>query len=148
MTAERLVNIILAIDPEAQVTPAGVELTLEDIPVLVVFAPAADRMRVMVPIASAQDVSLQDLKRMMQANFDSALDARYAVAQDRVWGVYIHPLSPLQPAQFLSGVAQTVNLARTYGTVYSGGANVFNGGDSAGIYQDLFEDLLNRGQDI
>ena len=85
---------------------------------------------------------------MMQANFDTALDARYAVAQGRVWGIFIHPLGALERAEFLSGLAQTVNLARTYGTLYSGGAQVFGGGDSNGIYNELFGDLLNRGQDI
>lgn len=148
MTAQRIAEIVLDIDPDAQLTPGGIELTLEDIPVLIVMAPGADRMRAMVPIASVEDVSAEEMSRMMQANFDTALDARYAVAQGRVWGVFIHPLSPLEREQLLSGLVQTVNLARTYGTLYSGGANVFNGGDSAEIFQDLFEDLLRRGQDI
>ncbi|WP_375279885.1 hypothetical protein [Pseudooctadecabacter sp.] len=148
MTAQRIAEIVLDIDPDAQLTPGGIELTLEDIPVLIVMAPGADRMRAMVPIASVEDVSAEEMSRMMQANFDTALDARYAVAQGRVWGVFIHPLSPLEREQLLSGLVQTVNLARTYGTLYSGGANVFNGGDSAEIFQDLFEDLLGRGQDI
>jgi hypothetical protein len=85
---------------------------------------------------------------MMQANFDTALDARYAIAQGRIWGVFIHPLAELEREQLISGIAQTVNLARTYGTLYSGGAIVFGGGDSSGLYQDLFEELLERGQDI
>ena len=148
MTPERLVAIILDLDPDATVTPGGIELSIEDIPVMVMMAPAADRMRAMVPIASVQDVTPQEMERMMQANFDTALDARYAVAQGRVWGVYIHPLGALQRAQFLSGLAQTVNLARTYGTLYSGGAQVFGGGDSAGLYDGLLNDLLNRGQEL
>jgi hypothetical protein len=41
-----------------------------------------------------------------------------------------------------------VNLVRTHCTPYSGGAQVFGGGDSNGIYDELFGDLLNRGQDI
>ena len=86
MTAERLAQIIMDIDPDAAITPSGIELTIEDIPVLVVMAPAADRMRAMVPIASVEDVTPEEMSRMMQANFDTALDARYAVAQDRVWG--------------------------------------------------------------
>jgi len=45
------------IDPDAAITPSGIELTIEDIPVLVVMAPAADRMRAMVPIASVEDVT-------------------------------------------------------------------------------------------
>ena len=85
--------------------------------------------------------------RLMQANFDSALDARYAVAQGRLWGVFIHPLSPLERDQFLSGIAQTINLARTYGQTYSGGANVFGGGDLNRIYQDLLDDL-RKGQEL
>lgn len=148
MTAERLAQIIMDIDPDAAITPSGIELTIEDIPVLVVMAPAADRMRAMVPIASVEDVTAEEMSRMMQANFDTALDARYAVAQDRVWGVFIHPLGALEREQFLSAIAQTVNLARTYGTLYSGGAQVFGGGDSNDIYQGLVDDLLNRGQDI
>ena len=148
MTSERLTEIVLMIDPDAAITPNGIEITIEDIPVLIVMAPSADRMRAMVPIASLEDVSAEEMTRMMQANFDTALDARYAVAQDRVWGVYIHPLAALERAEFLSGIAQTVNLARSYGSTYSGGAQVFGGGDSNGIYEDLLQDLLDRGQDI
>jgi hypothetical protein len=148
MTPERLVDIILALDPDAAINANGIELTIEDIPVLVVMARSADRMRAMVPIASVEDVTPEEMNRMMQANFDTALDARYAVAQGRVWGIFIHPLGALERAEFLSGLAQTVNLARTYGTLYSGGAQVFGGGDSNGIYNELFGDLLNRGQDI
>ena len=148
MTPERLTDIILALDPDAAINTNGIELTIEDIPVLVVMAPSADRMRAMVPIASVEDVTPEEMNRMMQANFDTALDARYAVAQGRVWGIFIHPLGALERAEFLSGLAQTVNLARTYGTLYSGGAQVFGGGDSNGIYNELFGDLLNRGQDI
>jgi hypothetical protein len=148
ITAERLAQIIMDIDPDAAITPSGIELTIEDIPVLVVMAPAADRMRAMVPIASVEDVTPEEMSRMMQANFDTALDARYAVAKDRVLGVFIHPLGALEREQFLSAIAQTVNLARTYGTLYSGGAQVFGRGDSNDIYQGLVDDLLNRGQDI
>ena len=148
MTPERLTDIILAIDPDAAINANGIELTIEGSPVLVVMAPSADRVRAMVPIASVEDVTREEMNRMMQANFDTALDARYAVAQGRVWGIFIHPLGALERAEFLSGLAQTVNLARTYGTLYSGGAQVFGGGDSNGIYDELFGDLLNRGQDI
>lgn len=148
MTPQRLVEIITDIDPDATMTPGGIELTLGDIPVLVVMAPAADRMRAMVPIANVDDVTPEEMTRMMQANFDTALDARYAVAQGRVWGVFIHPLAALEREEFLSGLAQTVTLAQTYGTLYSGGAQVFGGGDSNELYDDLLRDLLERGQEI
>lgn len=145
MTLERLANIILNIDEEAQLRGSAIEFTIQDIPVIVVADPRADRMRAMVPIRSSDGLDPEELMRLMQANFDSALDARYAVARGRLWGVFIHPLSPLEQDQFLSALAQTVNVARTYGQTYSGGAQVFGGGDSNGIYQDLLDDL-RKGQ--
>jgi hypothetical protein len=148
MTLPRLSEIILSIDPDARAFGNAFEFTLEDIPVIVITDPRADRMRAMVPIRSADGIEKDELMRLMQANFDAALDARYAVAQGRLWGVFIHPLSPLERKQFLSGIVQTINVARTYGSAYSGGAMVFGGGDSNGLYQELFEDLLKKGQEL
>jgi hypothetical protein len=148
MTPERLAAILLAVDPEAAPAGSGVSLTIADVPVLVVFDVAANRMRAMVPVASAAGLTEADLMRMMQANFDTALDARYAVANDRLWSVFIHPLRELQREQLISGLAQTVTLARTYGTLYSGGAQVFGGGDSSGLYRELLDDLRDRGQEL
>ena len=148
MTLERMGAIVQTIDPEAQVFATGFQLTIEDVPVIIVSDPAADRMRAMVPIRSAEGLEPDELMRLMQANFDTALDARYAVANGRLWGTFIHPLSPLEREQFISALIQTVNLARTYGTLYSGGAQTFGGGDSNGLYQDLFSEFLRKGEDI
>ncbi len=148
MTIARLSEIIAAVDPDAVRQGNVVQFTLEDIPVMVIADPLADRMRAMVPIRSAEGLEPEELMRLMQANFDSALDARYAVANGRLWGVFIHPLSPLERAQFLSGLIQTINVARTYGQTYTGGAQIFGGGDSNDIYQGLLEELLKKGQEL
>jgi len=148
MTLERLGKIIKAIDPEARFRGNSVELTIADVPILIVTDTRADRMRAMVPIRAADGLEPEELMRLMQANFDSALDARYAVAQARLWGVFIHPFSPLQKDQLLSALVQTVNLAQTYGTSYSGGALLFGGGDSNELYRNLLEELLRKGEDI
>ncbi|MGJ5618432.1 hypothetical protein [Sulfitobacter sp. MF3-043] len=148
MTLERLANIVLALDPDLVVRGPALEFTLDDIPVVVIADPGADRMRAMVPIASAEGLTVDDMMRMMQANFDSALDARYAVAHGRLWGVFIHPLSPLEKDQLLSGLVQTITVAKTYGSAYTGGAAIFGGGDSNGIYQDLLDELRKKGQEL
>ncbi len=148
MTLERLQRLVAAIDPEARIFGNAMELTLDDIPVMIITDPTADRMRAMVPIRSAQGLSSEHLMRLMQANFDTALDARYAVAQGRLWSVYIHPLSPLERDQLLSALVQTINVARTYGRTYSGGAMSFGGGDSNGIFRELFEELQKKGEEI
>jgi len=148
MTPGRVLDILLALDPETRPSGNGLELTIEDVPVLVIVDPTADRMRAMVPIRAMDGMSEEDLRRVMQANFDTALDARYAVANGRLWGVYIHPLSPLKRDQLISGLGQTVNLALTYGGLFTGGALSFGGGDSAPLQRELIDRLLEKGQDI
>ncbi|OAN80677.1 hypothetical protein A8B82_01130 [Sulfitobacter sp. EhC04] len=148
MTLTRLAAIITALDPDMRVQGPAMEFTLEDIPVIVITDVRADRMRAMVPIASVQGLTEADLLRLMQANFDAALDARYAIAHGRLWGVFIHPLSPLEKDQFLSGLVQTITVARTYGTTYAGGAAIFGGGDSSEIYRGLLEELRKKGQEL
>jgi hypothetical protein len=146
MTLERMAQIVQALDPDVIANGPTLQFNIDAIPVMIVADAAADRMRAMVPIASAEGLSAQDLMRMMQANFDTALDARYAVANGRLWGVFIHPLAPLEKDQLISALVQTVNVARSYGQTYSGGANIFGGGDSNGIYRELFEELRKKGE--
>ncbi|MEM6577256.1 MAG: hypothetical protein AAF678_02075, partial [Pseudomonadota bacterium] len=100
------------------------------------------------PVRDTDDLSAEELTRMMQANFDTALDARYAIARDTVWATFIHPLRPLEKDQLISGLGQVVNLAQSYGTLYSGGAMSFGGGDSGALQRALIEELLKKGQEI
>ncbi|WP_170357086.1 hypothetical protein [Ruegeria arenilitoris] len=148
MTYERLGKIIFALDPDAEPQGPGFTMTISDVSVLVVTDVHADRMRAMVAISGTSELSAEDLQRMMQANFDSTLDARYAIANGTLWAVFIHPLSRLNKDQLISGLAQTVNIARTYGTLYSGGAAEFGGGDSHDLQRELIDDLLKKGEDI
>ena len=148
MTYERLGKIIFALDPEAQPSGPGFLLTVSDVPVVIITDASADRMRAMVRIRSAEDLTPEDMRRMMQANFDSALDARYAVANGTLWATFIHPLSPLKKDQLISGLGQTVNVARTYGTLYSGGGVQYGGGDSNNLQQELIQELLKKGEAI
>jgi len=148
MTYERLGKIIFALDPDAQPQGPGFEFTVSDVPVLVITDTNADRMRAMVPIRNAEELTAQELERVMQANFDSTLDARYAIANGTLWALFIHPLSPLKKDQLISGLAQTVNIAETYGTLYSGGAAEVGGGDSTDRQRELIEELLKKGEEI
>ena len=148
MTLDRLAKIAAELDPDMERRGTVMELTLADVPVMIVTDPSADRMRAMVPIRSADGLDQEELMRLMQANFDTALDARYAVAQGRLWGTFIHPLSPLERDQFISALAQTVTVALSYGQTYSSGALSFGGGDSRGIYEDILRELLERGEEL
>lgn len=130
MGNQRLGKIIKRLDTKAVGKPGNWQLSIDGVKLLVVTDERANRMRIISPIASAQSLGNKRLYRMMQANFDSALDARYAIAKGALWSAFIHPLRTLSDREFISGVGQVVNLAQTYGGGYTSGALVFRGGDS------------------
>lgn len=146
--AARLRGAVLRIDPEAEMADNGATFRVGDASVMLVYDVVADRMRLLSPVEATDSVDADRLMRLMQANFDSALDARYAVAKGVLWSVFIHPLSSLTADEFGSGLGQTVNLVVNYGSSYSSGAFIFGGGDSAEEQQELIEDLQEKSRDI
>ncbi|PIW27424.1 MAG: hypothetical protein COW30_10655 [Rhodospirillales bacterium CG15_BIG_FIL_POST_REV_8_21_14_020_66_15] len=150
MTVARLAELIGAVGDDVQSARPGVwSFKVENTGVTVIVDEKADRMRILTAIAKTEQISAELYYRMMQANFDSALDARYAVAKGILWSAFIHPLGRLSDAQFLAGIGQTVNLAKTFGTSFTSGGLVFGGGDSAGLQaRKLIDKLLKKGLDI
>lgn len=147
MTNDRLDELIRRIDENAERNANQWLMSWEEMPILVVTDENADRMRIMTPVADAADLSEEELYRLMQANFESALDARYAIANGRLWSTFIHPLSPLTDEQFFSGVGQTLTLVVTFGGSYSSGVFRFRGGDSPDSEESTpFDDIIRRGQ--
>lgn len=87
-----------------------------------------DRMRIMSPVAEETALSDRDRRAVLAANFDRALDARYAVSGGKLWVVYLHPLGGLTEPQFLDALEQTHRLKANYGTTYASSELVFQGG--------------------
>ena len=147
-TLEQMGIIIKRLDTEAKEPRKGYwRFVIEKTPVVVITDAKHDRMRILVPIAQAETLSQTQLTRMMQANFDTALDSRYAIAKGVLWATYIHPLRALYIRQFISAIGQTVNIALTFGTTYSSGQLSFKGGDSSDILRrQLIDKLLKKGQ--
>jgi hypothetical protein len=85
-------------------------------------------MRIMTPVAEDDELSAKQVRTLLEANFDRALDARYALARGYVWSAFIHPLTALTEAEFVDGVHQVVTLAENYGTSYTSTDLVFQGG--------------------
>lgn len=98
--------------------------------VLVMTDERADRMRVMMAIRPFNPNREEDQKLAMialQANFDRALDARYAVQGGVLWSVFIHPLGSLTPADLANGIKQVQTLRKNTGTTYSSSDLLFGG---------------------
>lgn len=148
MTIARLGQIATALDPDALAHGKGWRMRIGGQVTLLTADAAAGRLRAMVPIGRAEDMGKAELQRMLQANFDTALDGRYAIARGLVWSVFVHPLRGLDRDLLIAGLAQAATLARTHGTLYSGGGMQFGGGDSPGLQRDLLNELLRRGEDL
>jgi len=149
MNNEKLAGLVKRLDNKVEGKPGFWQLHIEDQEVTVITDEKADRMRILVPVTKVELLKENELTRLMQSNFDSALDARYAIAKGIVWAAFIHPLSSLTDHEFISGLGQTVNLLITFRKSYSSGALVFRGGDSTNLQRRaLIDQLLERGLSI
>jgi hypothetical protein len=148
MDNEKLNELILRIDKKVQGKPGFWQLSYEGIGVYIITDERADRMRIISPVSDIDKIQKVTMHRMMQANFDSALDARYSIAKGKVWSAYIHPLSALSDKEFFSGLAQTITLVRSFGKSYSSGALIFKGGDSEDLNNKSYLEILRKGLSI
>lgn len=141
MTLDRLNELLHQLDGDLIQDGPSWQLEFQGRLMIVIADGSADRMRIMTPVTETSDLDQAELYRLLQANFDSALDARYAVAQDVLWSVFIHPLSPLDEAQLANALFQVYSAAATFGTSYSSGQFTYGGGDSNGELEKLQEEL-------
>lgn len=144
---ERIAEVIDALDADATRNGNNWQFTVDERMLIVVTDAQAGRMRIITPIAESSALPPEALERLMQANFDTALDARYAIGQGVVWGAFVHPLDSLTTRDFASGVLQTKSLADTFGTTFSSGALNFGGGDSGAILEEQLQELLEQLED-
>ncbi len=105
---------------------------------------SANRMRIFTPIIEEKQLEEGQLKKMLAANFHSALDAKYCLYEDLVISVYTHPLKELQSDQFIDAMQQVVNLADTFGGSYSSTEMIFNPGDTEEEKEGSKEERTNK----
>ncbi len=103
----------------------GWEFSVNGLPMLCITDQVNNRMRIIAPVREMKDVSDDQLKEAMAANFHSALDVKYAISNDLVWAAFIHPLKELSKDQVISAVSQVYNAYSTFGTTYSSTDLVF-----------------------
>ena len=94
--------------------------------VLIVLADqSATRMRIITPVVEVTELDAEAVVTCLSANFDRALDARYAISGEYLWSAFIHPLQELQESQVVDALMQVATLAVTYGTNFSSSGLVF-----------------------
>jgi hypothetical protein len=121
MTRADLEEALRAIDPEASGRPGAIELTYNGVKMACISDTTFGRMRLVAPIGGAAELTPTQVGAILEANYHSALDARYALSQGILYAAFIHPLGPLTPEEILSAVRQVSNLVLTFGSSYSSG---------------------------
>ena len=96
-----------------------------------------DRMRIMSPIGEMRKADAGFLSILLQANFDRALDAKYALRKKEVWSVFMHPMSTLIPDDLGTFIDQVSRLVQNTGTTYASSELVFGVDDETDAQLDL-----------
>ena len=127
MSIERLDNILRQqVNGNITAQPGQWQFSINEISVIVLADPNANRMRIFSPVINAEELTSEQMQRMMLANFHTTLDARYAIANSGiVVSTVIHPLSSLQERDLLSALNQVSSLATTFGSSYTSGEQLF-----------------------
>ena len=110
---------IRALDKKSQRQGSAWQLNLKG-RVLHVFADVkAQRMRIVSAITQAERVTDAQRWAMLEANFHTALDARYSISRGVVFAAFIHPLPSLSQRDLRSALNQVASLAANFGSSYS-----------------------------
>lgn len=115
----KLDSLLKALIPTITGQPGRWEAVFEGAPVLILSQDAHNRMRVLAPVARLEALDVPILLRLLEANFSTALDARYALYRGVLWSVFLHPLDSLTEPALRAALQQVVTLAKTTGTTYS-----------------------------
>lgn len=100
---------------------------LRERPIMIITDVGANRMRIMSPIVEEKELDDGHFKAMLEANFDRALDAKYATFNAVVWSVFTHPLEELTTSQFKDALEQVITLSENFGGSYTSTDFVFGG---------------------
>ncbi|MBF0245259.1 MAG: hypothetical protein HQL31_08300 [Planctomycetes bacterium] len=128
MNQASLRNLLDSSCEDLQIDPDGYwKAMYESWPLVVMVDELHNRIRIMVPICEASELDEGECRFLLEANFDRALDARYALSGGLLWSLFQHSFSDLSPDEFIDSLAKVHALAENYGTTYCSTDIVFCG---------------------
>ncbi len=119
MTNSDLEKIIYVVADSLRGNTGNWQFMIKDRILMCITDENNNRMRIMSPIIEQKKLAYVDMLKLMEANFHTALDVKYAISDDILWSVFIHPLKELGKDEVLSAINQVYSAAATYGTTYN-----------------------------
>ena len=122
------------------IAPGSWQVETPDFRLLVLLSDDNSWLRVLLPIMPLQEAAAF-LTQFLEANFDDTQEARYAVYDGVVWGVFQHNSGTLSNADFANAIARMISL-------YQVGVNdVFNNLVEARI-REIIKAAKQQGQSL
>ena len=112
-------------DQVHQATPGHWQFDYFGRVLIVLTDESMNRMRIITPVVEVGELDAEAVVKCLSANFDRALDARYAINGEFLWSAFIHPLRELHESQVVDALMQVATLAVTYGVNFSSSGLTF-----------------------
>lgn len=119
MTNDNLEEILFEVGDSLTGVPGNWQFEIMDVPMFCITDAVHNRMRIICPIREMKEVTNDELRKCMDANFHTVLDVRYASSRGVLWAVFIHPLKSLGKGQLIDAIQQLYNANLTFGTTYN-----------------------------
>ncbi|MFK7813304.1 MAG: hypothetical protein AB8B59_12495 [Maribacter sp.] len=127
MNPQKLSELVSQVSDTININGNTIQFMYKERPLICVYDENANRMRIISPIVETKKVKEEQLLNMLVANFHSALDVKYALSDEVIWSVFIHPLKELSDHQVLDAIDQVHSANVTFGNTYSSTSLVFPG---------------------
>lgn len=127
MSAQKLSALITQVSDTITTNGNSIQFMFKQRPLYCIYDENANRMRIISPIVETKDLEEEQLLNALVANFHSALDVKYALSDEIMWSVFIHPLKELNDHQVLDAIHQVHAASITFGSTYSSTNLVFPG---------------------
>ncbi|NJK72998.1 MAG: hypothetical protein HC849_28985 [Oscillatoriales cyanobacterium RU_3_3] len=111
MTPEEITNSLQNLFGESVETQDSTSWQVETdrFRLLVLLSEDRSWLRILLPIASAAEAQ-PFFDKMLEANFDTTLETRYALHQNILWGVFQHSSATLAAADFAAVITRLLDL--------------------------------------
>ena len=88
MNNKRLDDLIRQITQDVVGQMGNWQFLIDKRDILVITDETHNRMRIMSPVTTQDRLNKDELARLLEANFSSALDAKYALRDQTLWSVF------------------------------------------------------------
>ncbi len=125
MDNDKLEELFAAVSDSIQGSKGRWQFNIKEVTFICLTDESHNRMRIISPIMESFKLTEELKTNALLANFHTALDVKYAISDDVLWSIFIHPLKELTETQVNDALQQVYFANITFGSTYSSTSLVF-----------------------